>query len=119
MRRWLMLAAALALNGCVAERMASLRGKPVGEVERRFGTPAKVATITRDLRLYTWTCRADLKAAPPPVSTFQPVAGGQFRRVRHLYDLGLYCEFRVLAQQRTAGTVWLVKQVYNPGLACG
>lgn len=119
MRRLLMLAAALALNGCIAERMAALRGRPIGDVERRFGAPAKVAAITQDLRIYTWTRRADLKAAPPPVSTFQPVANGQFRRVRHLYDLGIYCEFRVLAQQRPAGSAWLVKRVYNPGVACG
>lgn len=118
MARLWMLAAMLALSGCVAERMAMLKGHPVAEIEQRFGPPAKIAAITADLRVYSWTRRADLKPAPPPVSVFQPTANGQFRRVHALYQRGVYCEFRVLARHRAADDMWLVSHVYEPGLKC-
>ena len=119
MRRLWMLAATLVLSGCVAERMAMLRGHPIAEMEQRFGPPAKVDNITADLRVYTWTRRADLKGAPPPVSAFQPLAGGQFRLVHPLYQRGIFCEFRVLARHSSAAGPWIVRRVYDPGLRCG
>ncbi len=114
----MLAAAALALSGCVVERMAALKGHPVAEMEQRFGPPAKVADITADQRIYTWTRRVDLKSAPPPVSVFQPTAGGHFYRVQHQYAKGMYCEFRVLVRHRSSDGIWVVNRVYDPGIRC-
>ena len=114
----MLAATALGLNGCVAERMARYRGHPVTELEQRFGPPAKVADITANTRLYTWTRRADLKGAPPPVSVFQPLANGQFYKVHRSFSRGAYCEFRVMTRHRAGDPVWRVSRVYDPGLQC-
>lgn len=116
--RLLVLAAALALSGCMAERMASMIGRPVDDVVATFGIPARVDGVTADTRLYIWTRRANLKPGPAPLSSFHDVASGEFRRVRRLYKMNLACEFQLLARYRPETHRWLVAKVYTPAGLC-
>lgn len=117
MRSWL-LGAALALSGCVAERMAMQVGHPVEDVIARFGAPARVDGITADTRLYIWTMRANLKPGPAPLSSFHDVASGEFQRVRRMYKRNQACEFQLLARYRPETHRWLVAKMYNPPALC-
>ena len=116
--RWWLLGTALALSGCMAERMSLMVGHPVEDVITAFGVPARVDGITADTRLYIWTRRADLKPGPAPMSSFHDIASGEFQRARRMYKTNRACEFQLLARYRPESHRWMVAKLYDPPALC-